>query len=115
MVLFRRLVVLAALLFWQGGGAFFGGVVIPIGRRVLAEQLHLQAMITRDATRFLNVVGVVALALMALDLLPADPSRARRRVRFGAWFVMAIAQAALFELHGRLSADYGGDMLHVID
>ena len=37
MTILRRFLVLAALMFWQGGFMFYGAVVVPITRVRLAE------------------------------------------------------------------------------
>ena len=31
----RRMVLLVSLMFWQGGFMFYGGVVVPVGGRIL--------------------------------------------------------------------------------
>jgi hypothetical protein len=115
MVLGRRLLVLLALFFWQGGGAFYGAVAIPIGRRILADQASLQSVITRDVTRWLNWCGVVALALLALDLLGGDGSFSRRTARFVCWLIMALCQAALFSIHAQLGLVYRGSAIVIGD
>lgn len=106
MAILRRLLVLAALLFWQGGGAFYGAVAIPIGRSHLGE---LQSLITRDATRALNWIGVATLAILLGDMVAAADSGCRR-LRLSCWLGMALCQAALFDLHARLSEFYESDM-----
>lgn len=60
--LVRRLLLLWALMFWQGGFMFYGGVVVPVGSRILGSDLE-QGWITRSVTNYLNVAGAVALAL----------------------------------------------------
>ena len=36
----RRLLVVWTLAFWQGGFMFYGGVVIPVGSRILGSDLE---------------------------------------------------------------------------
>jgi hypothetical protein len=102
MSLLRRFSVLVALLFWQGGGAFFAVVAIPVGRAVLHDQIYLQNRITRDATAWLNRIGLGVLALLAWDLA-VDPSHRRRQLRLGLWLTLAATLAFLFLVHARLT------------
>ncbi len=94
MTLFRRFVVLAALMFWQGGFTFYAGVVVPIGREVLGG--GLQSEVTRPVAWWLNVTAVVVLLLLAWDTITM-PSQ--RWVRGALWLGMAGCQALLFMLY----------------
>jgi hypothetical protein len=96
----RRFLVLAALLFWQGGFIFYTAIVVPIGTDELGALQ--QGFITRRVTHNLNISGAVALALFALDLLPADPSSLRRFARAALWLGLVLAQVALFRQHAYL-------------
>jgi hypothetical protein len=100
----RRFLVLAALSFWQGGFTFYAGVVVPVGTDVLGSSLK-QGFITRRVTRYLNLTGACALAVLAGDLaLARDPSRRRRRGRLLLWAGMLACQAGLFGLHAYLES-----------
>jgi hypothetical protein len=90
-----RFACLAALAFWMGGFTFYALVVIPIGNRLLGS--IQQGLLTQQVTRWMNLIGLVTLAL----LLPAA-----RRSRWLAanWLVMAASLLALFCLHPRLDA-----------
>jgi hypothetical protein len=101
MIALRRFVAVAALGLWLGGGAFFGGVAIPIGRHVLRDDIRRQNLITRDATAWLNRLGVGALALSLWDLA-GNPAR-ERRLRAALWAGMALLLAAAFALHARMN------------
>jgi hypothetical protein len=103
MVLVRRYLALAALMFWVGGFTFYVSVVVPLGTKVLRSTLR-QGFITREVTWWLNVSAAVALALLALDLLGRDPVRWRFRARLALWLLMAACQAALFRLWSSLDA-----------
>src|SRR5213082_1434097 len=94
----RRLVVLAALMFWQGGFTFYAAVVVPVGQSVLGSHRR-QGMITRVVTDYLNLTGAVALVPLAWDAAAGG----RRRGRWLTWAVMAVAQVALVGLHGHLN------------
>src|SRR5690606_34269923 len=102
--LFRRYVVLVALMFWMGGFTFYTAVVVPEGTRVLGSPLR-QGFITREVTWWLNVSGAVALAILAADvILTHDPSRLRRMSRGTLILLMAGCQGFLFWLWEWLNA-----------
>ncbi len=110
-LIFRRFLVLAALMFWQGGFTFYAAIVVPTGTEVLGSAAE-QALITRRVTGSINVSGAVALAVFAWD------AAATRRGRWGrllAWLVMAAALAVLVVLRGRLDALFLPDELRVLD
>src|SRR5947209_1507439 len=96
----RRFIVLAALMFWQGGFTFYAAVVVPVGQSVLGSHRR-QGMITRVVTDYLNLTGAAALVPLAWDAAVA--AGGLRRGRWLAWAVMAAAQAALVVLHGQLN------------
>jgi hypothetical protein len=99
----RRFLVLAALMFWQGGFVFYAAVVVPSAMSVLRPP-SLQSFVTLKVTHYLNLAGVVTLAALALDVyLSRDPSPRRRWFRAGCVAFMALASAALFVLRGRLA------------
>jgi hypothetical protein len=62
----RRFLVIAALMFWQGGFTFYAAIVVPIGTEVLGSAAE-QALITRRVTWQINMTGAVALAIFAWD------------------------------------------------
>lgn len=111
----RRFAVVAALLFWQGGGAFYGSVALHISREILAEENFLQTLITRDVTLALNRIGVAALAILGLDLLLGFRLLHRPGLKVGSWIVMAMSLATLFYLHDQMSAVYGDQRLVIRD
>ena len=104
MVIARRLLVVAALMFWLGGFTFYASVVVPVGTEVLRSP-RKQGFITRKVTRDLNVSAAVALGVLALEVAVAgDPSRLRWWGRLVLWLVMAGCQVALFGLHPHLDS-----------
>jgi hypothetical protein len=96
--LFRRFLVLAALMFWQGGFVFYASVVVPIGQQVLASHFH-QGLITRRVTNFLNLAGAIALLPMAWDAISSTDRSRYRSWRWLSWLVMFLALGVLVWLH----------------
>jgi hypothetical protein len=93
-----RFVVLAGIIFWVGGFTFYTSVVVPIGTEHLGRVG--QGLITMEVTQRINAAGTISLALLLADLAL---TRGFRRSRAALWLLMALAQAALFALHGHLS------------
>jgi hypothetical protein len=102
LTLLRRLLVLIALMFWQGGFTFYAAVVVPVGQEVLGTHFK-QGRITRRVTVYLNLAGAVALLPLAWDAATsADRWRLWRRLRWLALIGMAAGLALLFWLHPRI-------------
>jgi hypothetical protein len=102
MTLVRRGLVLAALMFWQGGFTFYAAVVVPIGQAQLGHTR--QGFITRQVTDYLNLSGTIALVPLAWDAaVSGDPSRRRRRLRWLSWLGMVVALAGLLWLHSQMN------------
>ena len=99
----RRFLVLAALIFWQGGFTFYAGVVVPVGRATIGAE---QSIVTRRVTVFLNLAGAVALLLFAWDVYATSP---RRNWRGAAWCAMTLVLPLLIWLHGRMDAVLDAD------
>src|SRR4051794_40597073 len=100
MTICRRSLVLAALMFWQGGFTFYAAIVVPVGTEGLGSAAE-QALITRRGTWSINVRGAVALGVFAGE---GAATRRGRRGRWLTWLVMAAALAVLVVLRGRLDA-----------
>lgn len=99
-MLLRRFLVLQSLLLWQGGFLFYALVVVPIGTDFLGSATH-QGFVTQRVTLWLNRIGWVALAILAVDALATAP---RRRLRFWLVVLATILNALLaFWLHGTIS------------
>jgi hypothetical protein len=100
----RRLLVLIALMFWQGGFTFYAAVVVPVGQEVLGTHFK-QGRITRRVTVYLNLAGAAALLPLTWDAAAsADRSARRRRLRWLALGGMAVGLALLAWLHPQLDA-----------
>ena len=113
--LLRRCLVLAALVFWQGGTTFYAFVVVPSARSVLRPPWQ-QAFVTRSVTFALNVAALVALLLFAWDTaVTRDPSWRRRLWRWAGWTVQAVTLAALVWLHAQLAAHIDTENFRIVD
>ncbi len=101
MATLRRFLVLAALMFWQGGFTFYAAVVVPVGQQVLGPPA--QASVTRQVTSYLNLAGAVALLPLAWDVgYTRDRSSRRRLARWLTWIGLAATLAVLVWQHGYL-------------
>src|SRR5438876_4032563 len=100
--LVRRFLVLAALMFWQGGFTFYAAVVVPVGQAELGSHLQ-QGFITREVTNYLNLSGAAALMFLAWDVAASkEKSRTIRWTRWTAWLGMAAILVPLLCLHQHL-------------
>jgi hypothetical protein len=110
LTLSRRFLVIAALMFWQGGFTFYAGVVVPIGRNALRSDLEKQTVITNRTTNYLNLAGAVSLLLLGWDAMACrDPSKWRYRTRWLLWLGMAVTLGLLAGLHLYLEGYLQGD------
>lgn len=107
----RRLLMLAALGFWQGGFTFYATVVVPLGEQVLGSSVE-QGFVTRRVTNYLNLAGAAALPLLLWDMAATER---KSRLRAIAWLVMALALCALAWLHPRLDHFLDAEAMHVLD
>jgi hypothetical protein len=113
--LLRRLVVMAALIFWQGGFTFYAAVVVPVGAEALQSHT-MQGFITQQVSNWINVAAGAALAILAWDLIVvSDPRRWRRRLRWTAWLVALAALAVLLVLHLRLDELLNAERFQILD
>jgi hypothetical protein len=113
-MLLRRFLVLAALMFWQGGFTFYAAIVVPIGTDVLGSKAE-QGRITRQVAFDINLTGAIALAVLAWDVVATPSPRTMRWGRRLTWFAMAVALGVLFLLHGRLDSMFNPDDLFIAD
>lgn len=112
LTLARRFLVVAALMFWQGGFTFYASVVVPFGQAVFGME---QGFVTQRVTNSLNVAGAAALAILAWDVLYDGGSGWRKSLRWGTWFVMAAALAALIVLHPRLDGLLDAEQMRLLN
>lgn len=115
MTLVRRFLVLIAVAFWQGGFTFYSGVVVHVGSRVLESHLQ-QGLVTQSVTNYLNLAGLVALAIWAWDIAcRRDPSMWRRRLRWSLWALLLVALGVLAWWHVRLDRHVDLDSSSLLD
>lgn len=93
---FRRFIVLVALMFWQGGFMFYGGVVVPVGSQVLGSDTQ-QGFITQAVTNALNLAGLVCLVIWGVNLY--WERRDVSRFETAAWGTTFVLLAALVLIH----------------
>jgi hypothetical protein len=110
-VTFLRTLTLFAFAVWQGGFFFYAAVVVPTATRVL-ESASLQGSISQPVTHWLNLLGVAALVVFAID---HGRTPTLKTWRWTLWRVMAVCQIALFFLHPVLDANFRPDDLTYVD
>jgi hypothetical protein len=114
LTLIRRFLVLAVLLFWQGGFLFYAAVVVPIGQEVLTSGTT-QGFITRRVTVYLNIAGAVAMMPLLVDVLMEDRRyRLGKQLRLLTWAGLAATLVLLVWMHPRLDAFLDTEM-HIVD
>jgi hypothetical protein len=97
MQLFRRFLVIQALIVWQGGFLFYAAVVVPIGTDVVGS--WMQGQITRHVTDWMNGIGMAVLPILAWDQLSNPDGKGSRRARWGLWLVLFASLLGLIVLH----------------
>lgn len=105
MIILRRLLVLAAFAFWQGGFTFYAAVVVPIGAEVLGSAAE-QGRITRLVTWQMNLAGAAALAIFCIDVAAVAPRRRSRAIILIVEIALLIALIAMrSHLDGMIEPD----------
>lgn len=99
MKILRRFLLIAALMFWQGGFMFYGAVVVPIVRAKFVGKEPGE--ITRDVTIWMHVAGAVAVFVMFADVWASGPTERRRR--WLTWLGMVLLLPVLLLLHAEMS------------
>ena len=90
-IVMRRLLLLIALMVWQGGFMFYGAVVVPVGSEVLGSHLQ-QGFVTQSVTNYLNLIGAMALAVWCWDITTGRAAGGRR-LRWIGWGLRCPSQA----------------------
>lgn len=108
----RRFVVLFALMFWQGGFMFYGGVTVPI-MRVQLEGRPERGLVTQHVTQWMNLIGTLALLAMFADTWASKLPKKRKR--WIAWLVAALPHPIVIFLHAELSRQMAVPGFHQSD
>ena len=111
MVILRRLLLLAALAFWQGGFTFYATVVVPMGEEVLGSSID-QGFVTQRVANYLNLAGAVALPLLFWDVAAV---KKKSRLRAASWLVMAVSLGLLAGMHAYLDQFLDAESKSVMD
>lgn len=115
MIIFRRLLLLSTLLFWQGGFMFYSAVVIPVGSEILGSH-QAQGWITRSVATYLNLAGLAALIISGWDIASAvDPKIMRRRSRWGLWVFLLLTLGLQFWLHPQMDGHLDLESFRMLD
>ncbi|HEX4589563.1 MAG TPA: hypothetical protein VH120_06520 [Gemmataceae bacterium] len=114
LLLLRRFLVVAALMFWIGGFTFYAAVVVPIGTDVTGSK-EGQGAITRQVAPEINWSGVAALTIFAVDIALTRSLRRWRRARWLAWLGMAVCLAALMAMYPHLDRMFHGEEAYLDD
>jgi hypothetical protein len=97
MTTLHRLLLLVALMFWQGGFMFYGSVVITVGAQVLGSEME-QGFVTQAVTNYLNIAGAVCLTIWGFVLWRERTTW----IGWTLWLGLVLSLAALAILHGRM-------------
>jgi hypothetical protein len=126
MLLLRRFLVIAALMFWQGGFVFYASVVVPVGTEVFGRHYpaphgepvsgkRQQGRITRTVALWINAAGGVALLPLAWDLFASSDRGRRRSWRLVLFATIALLLAVLVGLYLQLDSRFQRDSLQITD
>ena len=112
-LVFRRMVLLVSLMFWQGGFMFYGGVVVPVGGRILGSETR-QGFITQSVTNYLNLAGAVCL-IVWLEHLWHDRRNGVSKLEWGLWIFAAVSVIVLAGLHVKMDHMLSVESSSVLD
>jgi hypothetical protein len=111
----RRFLVMAALALWQGGFTFYASFVVPVGVDVLGSHLD-QGFITQRVTDRLNLVGALALPILAWDLATGSGGgRWLKRWQWVNWALLAVTLGGLCWLHLTMDAMLDADQHDILE
>ncbi|HSZ58857.1 MAG TPA: hypothetical protein VK797_24670 [Tepidisphaeraceae bacterium] len=96
----RRFLVISAIAFWLGGFTFYSGVAIPMGVEVLGTHRAV-GFVTQRVTNWLNVAGVIALAIFAWNMALGwrGTGKILRNTLLLTWLLMVGIEIELIFLH----------------
>jgi hypothetical protein len=109
----RRMLLLVTLMFWQGGFMFYGGVVVPVGARVLGSETE-QGFITQSVTNYLNAAGAVCLVVF-LEHLWHDRRNGVSKLEWGLWSAGVVSVVVLAGVHVQMDQILNVESSSVLD
>ena len=109
----RRMILLVSLMFWQGGFMFYGGVVVPVGGRILESETQ-QGFITQSVTDYLNLAGALCLSLW-LENLFHERRTGVSKLEWGLWGFAACSLVVLVVVHGFMDQNLGLEPARVLN
>mgnify|MGYP001027684021 CR=1 FL=1 len=109
----RRMILLLSLMFWQGGFMFYGGVVVPIGTKILGSGTE-QGFITQPVTNYLNLAGAVCLILW-LEHLWHERRQGVSGIEWLTWGFATLTLAGLAGIHLRMDRLLNVESTSVLD
>jgi hypothetical protein len=112
-LVFRRMVLLVSLMFWQGGFMFYGGVVVPVGGRILGSETS-QGFITQSVTNYLNLAGAVCL-IVWLEHLWQDRRNGVSKPEWSLWIIAAVSLIVLAGIHAKMDYMLSVETSSVLD
>ncbi len=93
---------------------FYGAIVVTVGAEIVGHRQ--QGLITRSVTPYLQLAGVVALVVFAIDLIAHFRHRnSPRWFRWYLWGLLAITLAAQYWLHPQMSVLIDVDNNGILD
>lgn len=109
----RRMLLLVSLMFWQGGFMFYGGVVVPVGARILGSERE-QGFITQSVTNYLNLAGAVCLILF-LEHLWHERRNGVSKLEWGLWSFAVVSLVVLAVIHRQMDQIVNAESSSILD
>lgn len=104
---------LVSLMFWQGGFMFYGGVVVPVGGRILESETK-QGFITQSVTNYLNLAGAVCLVLW-LEHLWHERRIGVSKLEWGSWGFAVLFLIVLAGVHAQMDQILNIESTSILD
>jgi hypothetical protein len=107
------MLLLVSLMCWQGGFMFYGGVVVPVGARILGSERE-QGFITQSVTNYLNLAGAVCLILF-LEHLWHDRRRGVSKLEWVFWSFAVVSLVVLAVIHRQMDQIVNAETSSIFD
>jgi hypothetical protein len=106
-----RILFIVSFAFWQGGFMFYGAVVVPIGSEILGSDLE-QGFITQRVTIWLNISGLVCLAIWLWLIRVTQP---RDKWDLLLWLILMVCLVSQFLVHAQMSRFIDSESHQILD